>query len=142
MNRNPDGARLVGKSARNRLPYPPCGVSREFESFPIIEFFHRARKADIAFLHQVKQTQIRRPVRVALGDGNHQPEIRFHQPLARFFVAFQNLFREVFFFVFGQQRGSADFFQIHLHRVRRAFFKLGYSFKLFFADFGGLGKVD
>ena len=77
VDRDADGAGLVRNGAGDRLPYPPGGVGRELVAAPIIEFVHRLHQADIAFLNEIQELQA--AVGVALGDGNHQPEVGFDQ---------------------------------------------------------------
>src|SRR5262249_54434263 len=71
-----DGARLVGGSARDRLPDPPRGVGREFVAAAILEFVDRLHQAAIAFLDQVEELQA--AVGVVFGDGDDEAQVRFH----------------------------------------------------------------
>src|SRR5499427_3702716 len=74
-----DGARLVGGSARDRLPDPPGGIGRELVAAAILEFVDRLHQADIAFLDQVEELQA--AVGVFLGDGDDQAQVRLHHLL-------------------------------------------------------------
>src|SRR5215467_11129233 len=71
-----DGARLVGGSARDRLPDPPGGIGRELVAAAILEFVDRLHQADIAFLDQVEEQQA--AVGVFLGDGDDEAQVRLH----------------------------------------------------------------
>src|SRR3989344_5552256 len=136
MHGNADGARLVRKRPRNRLPYPPGRIRGKFESFAVIKFLHCARKPDIPLLDEVQNAQVRRAVRVPLRDGNDEAQVRLHQFLARFLVARLGALREFPFFLFCEKRRFPDAPQIHLHRVRRSpvrrkrflYFRLGRLF--------------
>src|SRR5690348_3163913 len=73
VHRNADGAGLVGNGARNGLPDPPRGVSRELVAAAVFELVHRLHQADVPFLDQVEELQP--AVGVLLGNGDHQAQI-------------------------------------------------------------------
>src|SRR5690349_23520891 len=66
VDRDADGARLVGDGARDRLPDPPGRVGRELVAAPVLELVDRLHQADVAFLNQIEELQT--AVRVFLGD--------------------------------------------------------------------------
>ena len=79
VNRNADGAGLVGDGARDGLANPPGGVGRELVAAAVFELVGGAHQADVAFLDQVQQVQA--AVDVLLGDRNHQAEVGLDQVL-------------------------------------------------------------
>ena len=81
MHRNPDGPRLVGYRAGDRLADPPGGIGRELETATVVELVYRPHQTDVPFLDQVKERQT--AVYVLLGYRNDQAEVRFRQFLPR-----------------------------------------------------------
>ena len=73
VDRDTDGAGLVGDRAGNRLPDPPGGVGRELVAATILEFVDRLHQADIAFLNQIQELQA--AIRIFLGDRDHETQI-------------------------------------------------------------------
>ena len=94
---NADRARLVGDGPGDRLADPPGGVGAELVAALPFELVHGLHEADVAFLDEVEELEP--AVRVLLGDGHHQPEVRLHQlalgelrPLLGPFVGPERLF--------------------------------------------------
>ena len=81
VDRDANGPRLVRDGPRDRLPHPPGGVGRELVSAAVIELVDGLHQADVAFLDQVQERQP--AIGVALGDGDHQPEVGLDQLLLR-----------------------------------------------------------
>ena len=77
MNRNPNGAGLIGDSARNCLTNPPGGISRKFVTTTPLKLVHAFHQAKIALLNQVEKLES--AVLILLGNGNHQAQIGFSQ---------------------------------------------------------------
>ncbi len=73
VHRNPDGARLIGNRAGDRLTNPPGGVGRELVAAAVLELVHRLHQTDVALLDQVQELQP--AVGVLLGDGDHQTQV-------------------------------------------------------------------
>src|SRR5687767_12220370 len=71
VDRDPDGASLVGHRAGDRLPDPPGGVGRELVALGVVEFLDRADQTEVALLDQVQEQHA--AARVALGQGDHEP---------------------------------------------------------------------
>ena len=53
MNRDTDGARLVGYGPGNSLANPPGGIGTEFIAPVLIKLFHSPYKPDVSFLKEV-----------------------------------------------------------------------------------------
>ena len=77
MHRDADGACLVGDGARDGLANPPGGVGRKLVAAPVLELVHSLHQPDVPFLDEVEELQA--AVRIFLGDGNHQAQIRLDQ---------------------------------------------------------------
>ena len=81
VDRNADGARLVGDRPADRLPDPPGGVGRELVAALVLELLDRAHEADVPLLDQVEETEA--AIGVALGDRDDQAEVGLDEaPLA------------------------------------------------------------
>ena len=72
-----DGPGLVGDGAGDGLADPPRGVRRELVALGVVELLHRADQAEVPLLDQVEE-QHPAP-HVALGDGDHQAQVRLDQ---------------------------------------------------------------
>jgi hypothetical protein len=79
VDRDPDGARLVGDGAGDRLPDPPGRVRGELVPLGVVELLHRPDQPEVPLLDQVEEAQA--PADVPLGDGHHQPQVRLDEPL-------------------------------------------------------------
>src|SRR5699024_1134167 len=75
VNRNADGACLVGNGTRNGLTNPPCRIGRKLVATTVFKLVDCLHEPDIAFLDQIQELQA--PVGVLLGDGNDQPQVGF-----------------------------------------------------------------
>jgi hypothetical protein len=73
VDRDADGAGLVGDGAGDGLPDPPRGVGGELVAAAVFEFVDRLHQADVAFLDQVEELQA--AVRVLLGDRDDEAEV-------------------------------------------------------------------
>ncbi len=73
MDRDTDGARLIGDRAGDRLADPPGRIGRELVAAAILELVDRLHQADVAFLDQVQELQA--AVGVFLGDRDHQAQV-------------------------------------------------------------------
>ena len=74
VNRNPDGAALVGNRARNGLANPPHRIGRYLHTASIVELFDGMHQTHIAFLDQIKKVK-RAVAAVLLGNGHNQPQM-------------------------------------------------------------------
>src|SRR5262245_53144942 len=81
VDRDADGARLVGDRAGDRLPDPPRRVGRELVAAAVLELVDRLHQADVAFLDQVEELQA--AVGVLLGDRDDETEVGLDQLLLR-----------------------------------------------------------
>jgi hypothetical protein len=76
VDRDADGAGLVGDAAGDRLADPPGGVGGEFVAALVFKFIDRFHQPHVAFLDEVKEGHA--SVGVFLGDGNNESEIGFN----------------------------------------------------------------
>ena len=60
MNRNADGASLVGDSTRDCLADPPRSIRGELKALGVVELLNCTDKAQVAFLNKVEE-QLPRP---------------------------------------------------------------------------------
>ena len=80
MNRNANGAGLIGDGAADRLANPPGGVGGKLVAAAVFKLFDGLHEADVAFLDEVKELEA--TVVVALGDADDEAEIGFDELLA------------------------------------------------------------
>ena len=73
VDRNPDGARLIGDRPCDRLTDPPGRIRRELEALGVVELVDRPHQAEVALLDQVEQ--LHAPPRVPLRDADHQAQV-------------------------------------------------------------------
>ncbi len=78
VDRDADGAGLVGDGASDRLADPPGCVGRELEAPAVVELLDRPHETEVALLDEVEQGQARR--RVLLGDGHDEAQVRLDEP--------------------------------------------------------------
>src|SRR5665213_1448474 len=77
VDRDADGAGLIGDGASDRLANPPGRIRRKLVAAAVLELVGRAHEADIAFLDQIEQVQT--AVDVLLGDRHHKAKVRLDQ---------------------------------------------------------------
>ena len=56
MDRNTNGASLIGNGTRDALADPPGCIGREFESALGIEFINRTEKSDVSLLNEIEKS--------------------------------------------------------------------------------------
>src|SRR5205823_206796 len=93
MDRNPDGAAGVLKSALDRLADPKRPVGRELETAAPVELLHRPDQPEHALLHQVLHRQAQ-PL-VAAGLGYDQAQVGVDHALFGLEVAALNSLGEL-----------------------------------------------
>ena len=81
VHRDADGAGLVGHGAGDGLADPPGGVGGELVALGVVELLDGADQAEVAFLDQVEEGHA--AAGVALGDADHQPQVRLQQVVFR-----------------------------------------------------------
>src|ERR1035437_3435108 len=81
VDRDADGAGLVGDGTRDGLADPPRRVGAELEALLVVELLDRTDQADVALLNQVQEAHA--PADVLLGDRHDEPEVGRGQLLAR-----------------------------------------------------------
>ena len=79
VDRDADGASLVGDGPGDGLPDPPGSVGGELVALGVVELLHRLDQAQIALLDQIQEQHA--PAHVPLGDGHHQAEVGLRQLL-------------------------------------------------------------
>src|SRR5919197_4583168 len=77
VDRQPDGASVVGDGAPDVLPDPPRGIRRELEAATILKAVDRLHQADVAFLNQIEERQP--STQIALRDRDDQAEVGFDE---------------------------------------------------------------
>ena len=77
VHRDANGARLVGDGPADGLANPPGGIGAELEALAIVELFHGAQQAQVAFLDQVQERHA--AAHVALGHADHQAQVGLGQ---------------------------------------------------------------
>ncbi|EBA16654.1 hypothetical protein RSK20926_02579 [Roseobacter sp. SK209-2-6] len=95
MDRDPDGAGLIGNRTGDGLTNPPGRIGRELVTAAVFKFVHRLHQADVAFLDQIQELQA--AVGVFLGDRDHQAQVGLDHlflGLTGFFFAFLNLLHD------------------------------------------------
>ena len=118
MHWDADGAGLVGDGTGDGLADPPGRIGGELESLGVVELFHRFDQTQIALLDQIQE--LHAAAHIPLGNGDHQTQVGLAQTLLGFLAigaAGLDLQRQIHLLFGGQQRHTADFFQIDLHRV-------------------------
>ena len=73
VDRDADGAGLVGDGPGDRLADPPRRIGRELEPLGVIELVDGAHEAEVALLDEIEKGQT--AIAVSLGDGNHEPKV-------------------------------------------------------------------
>ena len=73
MDRDADGAGLVGDGPGDGLADPPGGVGRELEALRVVELLDGPHEAEVALLDQVEEGHA--PADVALGDRDDEAEV-------------------------------------------------------------------
>src|SRR4051812_10649684 len=78
VNGDADRAGVVRDRALHRLANPPRGVGGELVAAAPVELLDRAVQAERALLDQVEERHAE--TAIALGDGDHEPEVRLDHP--------------------------------------------------------------
>ena len=73
MDRDADGARLIGDGTGSSLSDPPGGIGAEFVAAAVLKLLHGLHQAGIALLNQVEEGEA--AVHVLLDDGDHEAQI-------------------------------------------------------------------
>ena len=79
VDRDADGAGLVGDGPGDGLADPPGGIGGELIALGIIELLHRLDQAQVALLDQVQK--LHSAAHIALCDGHHQTQVGLGQAL-------------------------------------------------------------
>ena len=117
VDRDADGARLVGERAGDRLADPPRRVGRELEALAVVELLRRANETERPLLDQVQERQAL--VAVVLRDGDDEPQVGLDHLLLGVEVAALDPAGEVDLFLGGEQPDLADVLQEQLKGIGR-----------------------
>ena len=115
MNGDSYRPRLVGYGAGYRLPYPPCGVGREFESLCVIELVNSLDKSEVALLNKIEE--LHASADIALCYTDNEPEVGLGQPALCGGVVVADSDGELDLLLGGEQRNLAYLFEIDLDGV-------------------------
>ena len=77
MNRNANGPRLICQRACDALADPPGCVGAELEPFTVLIALGGFHQPDIAFLHEIQQSQA--AARIMFCDIHNKPQVASHQ---------------------------------------------------------------
>ena len=77
--RNANGTCLVGNGTGDCLPDPPCCIGGKLKALGVVKLLNRLDQAQIALLNEVKE--LHAASHIALGNGNHQTEVRLGKTL-------------------------------------------------------------
>jgi len=83
VNGDPNGSRLVGDRARDRLANPPRGVGGELEALAPIELLDSPDQTEVSFLNEVEEVDTGR-VCISPGIGDDQPQVRCEKRILGF----------------------------------------------------------
>src|SRR5690606_12619112 len=117
VDRQPDGAALVGYGTGDRLADPPGRVrAKAVPPAPVI-LLDRPDQTEVALLDQVQQ---REPTsHVALGDADHEPQVRADEALERLDVALLDALGQLHLFLRREQRRLRDVAEVETDRIGR-----------------------
>ena len=107
--------RLIGYGAGYRLPYPPCGVGREFESLCVIELVNSLDKSEVALLNKIEE--LHASADIALCDADDESEVRLGQSALCGGVVVADSDGELDLLLGGEQRNLAYLLEIDLDGV-------------------------
>src|SRR3954451_17695855 len=79
VDRDADGARLVGKRTGDRLADPPRRVGRELEALAVVELLRGSDETERALLDEVQERESL--VAIVLRDRDDQSQVRLHHLL-------------------------------------------------------------
>ena len=117
VNRNTDGACLIGDGSRDGLTNPPGGIGRELVALGIVKLLHGFNETEVSFLDQIQEQHAAPDI--TLGNGNDKTEVCFRHAAFRFFIAFRHAFCQIQFLLRSQQGNLSDLLEIHAHRIIR-----------------------
>ncbi|MNJ56798.1 hypothetical protein D3C77_523620 [compost metagenome] len=115
MNGDTNRSGLVGNSPRNSLPNPPSSIGTELKALLKVELLHRFNQTHIPLLDQVKEQHA--AAYITLRNADHESEVRFSKTPLCFLVPIFNALGQFNLIICRQQRYSADFLQVHSHRI-------------------------
>jgi hypothetical protein len=77
VQREADGARLIGQRSPNCLTDPPGSVGGKFVTPAVLELVYRLHQADVSLLDEIEEMEP--AVAVLLSDGNREAQVGFDE---------------------------------------------------------------
>src|SRR3954453_20272711 len=108
---------MIGDSAGDGLPDPPCSIGREPVAQSRIEPLDGFNETRVALLDEVLEEHS--TPTVLLGDGDHKPQVLLDEALSGLLVAFPRPPTEIPFLGGGEQPAAPDFSQVLCKGVLR-----------------------
>ncbi len=127
MDRQTDRPALIDQGPLNRLPDPPGRVGGETAFLADLKALDSLDQAHVAFFDQVQKRQT--TIHVALGDFNHQPQVRFNHPGPGRLVPLADADRQLPLFLGGQKVAFLYLLQVKLDCIAIMTLGLGLAFR-------------
>ncbi len=115
VNRDADGATLVGQSARHGLTDPPCRIGRKLEATTPVELLDCANQAQRALLNKVEKGET--APAIGLRDGHHKTEVGLNHAPFRIGVAGFDALCQAHFLGCGEQRNPSNVLEEQLEGI-------------------------
>ena len=112
---NTDGSGLIRNGAGDGLADPPGGVGGELVALGVVELVHGLHQTQVALLDQIQEEHT--AAHVALGDGDNQTEVSFHQRLLGLDVALGHALGQLMLPIGGEQGHAADLLEVEADGV-------------------------
>src|SRR5579875_181057 len=90
-----DSARMLRHSPADRLANPPCGIGRETEAAPRIEFLRGPNQSQVPLLNEIEQRDAM--ITVVFGDTDDKAQVCFHQAALRLYIPLSDTLRDLQF---------------------------------------------
>ena len=123
MDRDPDGTRLIGDGAGDRLSDPPSRIRGKLIPLGIIKLGYRLHQSQIALLNQIEEEKSLPDI--TLRNADDKTQIRLHKLPLRFFVALGHPFGKLRLAFGIEQRNTSDLLEVQLDGIvdRKAFLR-------------------
>ena len=115
MDRDSDGACLIGDGTGNRLSDPPSRIRGKLIPLGIIKLGYRLHQSQIALLNQIEKEK---PFSdVTLRNADDKTQIRLHKLPLRLLISLGHSFGKLRLTFGIEQRNASDLFEIQLHGI-------------------------